>query len=120
MFTIFRRDADEYLKRLARTESFGARTEEYSNLTSTLCTANHAERRVLIREALESMDDLTRWICLRRFIEDESPRDIARPLGLTANAVSVRLSRGLARVRNLFCGRPTYTAFGSEDENLVG
>jgi len=48
------------------------------------------------------MDELTRWICLRRFLNRDSPEAIGRDLGISANSVSVRLSRGLAKVRTLF------------------
>src|SRR4051794_32381665 len=102
VLTIFRHDADEYLQRNSKIISIDQETQGYSGLSSSLQTPEQVERQILIREALDALDDTTRWICLRRFVDGDSPELIGRELGISANSVSARLSRGLARIRPLF------------------
>jgi len=102
VLTIFRRDVDEYLRRGSKIESL---EEHVARCSATVCavgSAGQVEHQILVREALDLLDDMTRWICLRRFIDGESPATIGRELGISANVVSVRLSRGLDRIRALF------------------
>jgi DNA-directed RNA polymerase specialized sigma24 family protein len=95
--TIFRMDADEFLKRHSRIISVDEGPSLYA--TTAGCTQTDVERRVFVRELLDSMDDVTRAILLRR-VEGERPAEIGHLFGMSANAVSIRLSRALAQLRN--------------------
>jgi RNA polymerase sigma factor (sigma-70 family) len=97
----FRRKVDRFLAG-EKEESYDAMPEGCSRIVAIPRTAEDAERNIVLREALESMDPTLRYICLRRFLDLDSPEEIGRDLGLTGNAVSVRLSRGLAKFRALF------------------
>jgi RNA polymerase sigma factor (sigma-70 family) len=105
VFTIFKRDADEYLQRDSRIESYDAKPAGCRDLSDSSATSEDVERQILVREALESLDDVTRWICLRRFLHEDSPQAIGRELGMSANSVSVRLSRGLQKIRTLLSSK---------------
>lgn len=94
--TIFRRDADEFLKRHSRIVIVDRHEKLYA--TDASRTYTDVERKVLVRELLDSMDKVTRAILLRR-VEGERPSDIGREFGMSANAASVRLSRALAQLR---------------------
>lgn len=59
-------------------------------------------RRAL--KLIDQVDERYREVLYLRFAEDLPPRDIALALNLTANAVSVRLTRGLAALRALLTG----------------
>ena len=56
------------------------------------------------RRALSVLDKLElgyREVIYLRYVEDLSPKDIAEVLGLNANTVSIRITRGLAALRKL-------------------
>lgn len=56
------------------------------------------------KRALESLSELEsqfREVLYFRFVEDLPPKEIAEILGLNANIVSVRLTRGLAELRKV-------------------
>jgi RNA polymerase sigma factor (sigma-70 family) len=58
-----------------------------------------------VREALkllESLDDTYRVVITMRYIDELSPGEIARMLGVTENVVSVRIHRGIERLKVLF------------------
>lgn len=50
---------------------------------------------------IEKIDDPYREALVLRFVEDLSPSEIAETLGVSANVVSVRINRGLEKLRNL-------------------
>lgn len=56
-------------------------------------------RRAL--EFVEKLEPQYREVIFLRFVSDLEPRDIAEVLGLNANTVSVRLSRGMEALRQL-------------------
>ncbi len=63
------------------------------------------ERRALGREIVSALGKLppqTREVVTMRYIEDMDPREMAEVLGITPNAVSVRLNRALKELRNIF------------------
>jgi DNA-directed RNA polymerase specialized sigma24 family protein len=101
VLTIFRRDADEIRKRHSRIVSIDEHPNGYATVAS--CSQADVERKVLVRELLDSMDNVTRAILLRR-VEGERPADIGRTFGMSANAVSIRLSRALAQLRKRVAG----------------
>ena len=58
-----------------------------------------------VREALkllESLDDTYRVVIVMRFMDEMSPGEIARILGVSENVVSVRLHRGIERLKVLY------------------
>ena len=54
-----------------------------------------------VRKAIDELDETYRDILLMRFIEDLPPQDIARISGLSENVVSVRIHRGVEKLRTL-------------------
>ena len=50
---------------------------------------------------LASLDEIYRTAITMRFIEEMSPTEIARKLGVSENVVSVRIHRGIARLSKL-------------------
>lgn len=101
VLTIFRRDADEFLKRQSRLVSVDERP--YFDATVGNRSHTEVERKVLVRELLDSMDSVTRAILLRR-VAGERPAEIGRAFGMSANAISIKLSRALAQLRKRFAG----------------
>jgi len=66
-----------------------------------------------MREAvalLKSLDEIYRTAITMRFIEEMSPREIARELGVSENVVSVRIHRGLERLSKMMGRTPAKTA----------
>ncbi|MEY4747093.1 MAG: hypothetical protein RLZZ416_142 [Candidatus Parcubacteria bacterium] len=60
--------------------------------------------RQAAREAmrlLDSLDEIYQTAISMRFLEDMSPREIAAALGVSENVVSVRIHRGIERLRKL-------------------
>lgn len=58
-----------------------------------------------VREALkllESLDENYRAVITMRYIDELSPREIAQVLGVSENVVSVRIHRGIERLKVLF------------------
>ena len=54
-----------------------------------------------VREGIDKLDELYRDIILLRFTEDLPPKEIARITGLSENVVSVRIHRGVEKLRTL-------------------
>lgn len=50
--------------------------------------------------AVQSLDEQSKDALLMRFVEGLSPKDIAEITGETANVISVRITRGLQKVRD--------------------
>ncbi len=62
-----------------------------------------------VREALkllESLDEMYRVVITLRYIDEMSPSEIARVLGVSENVVSVRIHRGIERLKILFNSPP--------------
>lgn len=57
-----------------------------------------------VRAAIAKLDDTYRDVLMLRYTEDLPPRDIARALGLSENVVSVRIHRGMQKLRELLSG----------------
>ena len=58
-----------------------------------------------VREALKllkSLDETYRVVIAMRFMDEMSPGEIARVLGVSENVVSVRIHRGIERLKVLF------------------
>ncbi len=56
------------------------------------------------REALallKSLEDIYRTAITMRFIEEKTPKEIAKELGVSENVVSVRIHRGIARLSKM-------------------
>ena len=54
-----------------------------------------------VREGIDKLDETYRDIILLRFTEDLPPKEIARITGLSENVVSVRIHRGVEKLRTL-------------------
>ena len=54
-----------------------------------------------VREAIDSLDELYRDVLLLRFSEDLPPKIIAEVTGLSENVVSVRIHRGLQKLKEI-------------------
>lgn len=52
-------------------------------------------------KALESLDETYREVVTLRFLEELSPKEIAEVTGLTENVISVRIFRGLEKLRDI-------------------
>ena len=52
-------------------------------------------------QLLDGLDDKYRQVIVMRYVDDLAPREIAGIVGETENTVSVRLHRGLHKVRDL-------------------
>ena len=59
-----------------------------------------------VRKAIDELDEAYREIVLMRFVEDLPPKDIARITGLSENVVSVRIHRGVEKLRTLLGPTP--------------
>ncbi|OGG92390.1 hypothetical protein A3H16_04045 [Candidatus Kaiserbacteria bacterium RIFCSPLOWO2_12_FULL_53_8] len=54
-----------------------------------------------VRKGIDQLDETYRDIVLMRYTEDLPPKDIARITGLSENVVSVRLHRGVEKLRTI-------------------
>ncbi len=54
-----------------------------------------------IRAAIDTMDETYRDILLMRYVEDLLPQDIARITGLSENVISVRIHRGVEKLKTV-------------------
>lgn len=59
------------------------------------------ERRVMVRRAIDELPDAYRTILLLRDIEEVDTPEVAAALGITENAVRIRLHRGRQALRTL-------------------
>lgn len=55
----------------------------------------------LVRKGIDQLDETYRDIILLRYTEDLPPKEIARITGLSENVVSVRIHRGLEKLRTI-------------------
>lgn len=88
-----------------------ARRKKSSSLDALMDDDGYEPRDESIREPLDSpalkralailheMDDIYRTVITMRFLDDMSHKEIARSLGLSENVVSVRIHRGIERLR---------------------
>jgi RNA polymerase sigma-70 factor (ECF subfamily) len=72
-------------------------TDGNSGEKSTIARAEMSR----VRKAIDELDETYRDVVLFRFVEDLPPKDIARITGLTENVVSVRIHRGVEKLRVL-------------------
>ena len=63
-----------------------------------------------VMDKISELEPLHRQIIYLRFVEDLRPKEIAEILGLSANVVSVRIIRGLEKLRKL-------TGYGNNQED---
>lgn len=75
-------------------------------LTSPTQAAHRAEVRVLLQEALNSMEPLDREVLALRHFEELSNAEVAQVLGLSKTAASNRYIRALERLRRILDGVP--------------
>lgn len=58
-----------------------------------------------VRAAISGLDEIYRDVLLLRYTNDLPPSEIAKVLGLSENVVSVRIHRGLAKLRESITGK---------------
>jgi RNA polymerase sigma-70 factor (ECF subfamily) len=72
-------------------------------------TLTDPSEKMATREAmqlLKSLDEIYRTAITMRFMDEMSPREIARTLGVSENVVSVRIHRGIERLNKLMNTSP--------------
>ncbi len=74
-------------------------TPEWEGSAETLLA--QAETRAIVRAAIDSLPDSYRSVLLSRDIEELSTEEAARSLGLTTNAIKIRLHRARQALRAL-------------------
>ena len=91
---------DEYRKK--KTQSLDALSEKGFDLPDSehLRTELVAEGTIL-RKALEKLEESYRQVVVMRHIDGLSPKEIAEILEETENAVSVRINRGISKLRGI-------------------
>ena len=52
-------------------------------------------------EALQQIEEPYRTAVILRFVDDYQPREIAEMLGVSANVASVRVNRGIQKLKTL-------------------
>lgn len=72
-------------------------TDNSSGEKSTVARAEMSR----VRKAIDELDETYRDIILMRYTEDLPPQDIARITGLSENVVSVRIHRGVEKLRTI-------------------
>lgn len=95
----YRKKKSESLDALLEKED-GERPFDYANEDHTNTFLSSEAKRVL--EAIEILEPIYRDVLYLRFAEDLSPQEIASILDSTANVVSVRITRGLEKLREEF------------------
>ena len=55
----------------------------------------------IVRKGIDQLDETYRDIILLRYTEDLPPKEIARITGLSENVVSVRIHRGIEKLKNI-------------------
>jgi RNA polymerase sigma factor (sigma-70 family) len=55
-----------------------------------------------VLEAIEKLDPIYKDVLIFRYIDNLLPREIAEILGESENVVSVRLNRGIKKIREIF------------------
>lgn len=94
--------------RKRRTSSLDSMMEEDGFEPEDEMAENPADRPAS-REALKllaSLDDIYQSVISMRYLEEMSPKEIASELGVSENVVSVRIHRGLERLRELAAKTP--------------
>jgi len=90
---IYRKKKESSLD-LLQEDGFDPGSDDHEAILSMI-----AERELV--EILGNLDDKYRQVIVMRYIDDLVPREIAGIVGETENTVSVRLHRGLHKVRDL-------------------
>jgi RNA polymerase sigma-70 factor (ECF subfamily) len=100
VFAIARNAALDELRRRRRT---GSLTQELADERSVIDDDDDdlAERRLLVREGLASLDPRDREVILLKFVGRLSNGEVARVLGCSETAAGTRLHRAITRLREV-------------------
>jgi len=101
VYQIARNLVIDYYKK-AKAVSLDALEEEGFEPRETSVGAEIQSELILLREAIDKLEQDYREILYMRFIEDMGVNEIAETLGLSPNLVSVRINRGKKKLRELF------------------
>lgn len=66
---------------------------------------NFAEVKKVMK-VIQKLDPLYREVIVMRFVEDLTPKEIAQAINESENVVSVRIHRGLKKLREIINGQP--------------
>jgi len=61
--------------------------------------AEHSAEARIVVEAIKKLDSISQEVVYMRLVEDFSPGEIAKLIGVTPNTVSVRINRGVSELR---------------------
>ena len=99
---------DEY--RRSKTESLDKKLEANPALEAEFAEGSLAEFEegmdeesllTKVKDAMEELPDEYKTALTMRFIDGFSPKEIARMIGATENVVSVRIHRGIGKLKNI-------------------
>ena len=93
---VYRKKKSVSLDALIDDEGFAV-SDEDSGRRQTIVRAEMTR----VRKGIDRLDSTYRDIILLRYIEDLPPKDIARITGLSENVVSVRIHRGVQKLREV-------------------
>lgn len=82
----------------ALVERTGMEAEAFMDMTQAESIEMAAEAKFLV-EKIRELDPLYQEVIYFRYVEDLGPKEIAEILGESANAISVRIHRGLKQLR---------------------
>lgn len=94
---------DEYRRK--KETSLEGILEKSENAGFTEPMDDSIEHQTLVHEIKNALDKLSedaREVIVMRYMDDLGPREIAEVLGITANAVSVRINRALKELKNIY------------------
>jgi RNA polymerase sigma factor (sigma-70 family) len=99
---------DEY--RRSKTESLDKKIEDNPSATEAMFAEGSVweveegmdEKDLLqkVKDAIKELSEEYRTVITLRYVEGFSPKEIARMIGSTENAVSVRIHRGVAKLKS--------------------
>jgi RNA polymerase sigma-70 factor, ECF subfamily len=96
---------------LPMADSVSLAAQLLGNLTTPSQAAIKAETRLLVQEALNSMDPIDREVLALKHFEQLSTSEIAEVLGLSKAGAGSRYLRAIKRLREILSGIPGFEAF---------
>ena len=101
LFTLARNVIVDHLRRRARKAPtpFSAAGPGGAPAEAPLTSERIAESREAVEERIAKLDEDDRWVILLVFMEGLSPKEASAVMGVSMNAVRIRLFRALRRLR---------------------
>ncbi len=101
IYQIARNLVIDYYKK-SKAVSLDALEEDGFEARETSTGSEMLSELLLLRDAIEKLEQDYQEVLYMRFIEDMTVENIADTLGVSANLVSVRINRGKKKLRELF------------------